>query len=428
MTATLDRTTEPYVGPRPFGTEEADRFFGRTTEVRALRALLYANRVVVLHAPSGAGKTSMVNAGLFPQLAEDGDFDILPVARVGGMRFDVEVANPFTANVLASWDVVDVDNTGSISEALAAQPRPTTTEGLSSLRLVTLDQFEELFTWYPDRWGQRREFMIEVRDALIADPQLRVLIIIRDDFLGQLDPLLGELGTLSRANLRLDLLRREAALRAVEGPLAQLGVSYGEGVASQLVDELMQIRVQRGTETVVVPGELAEPVQLQVVCDALWRNLPPGVTEITPEHLQTYADIDQALTDFYLHSIGEATEGREMDPERLHTWIAANLVTEAGTRSTVFRGEGETAGMGNDVLQRLEILHVIRGEERLGGRWYELSHDRMLGAVAAVSRRFGGDADRQRLVRMIRWLAIGAVVALLGLVGAVIAYRLAEAD
>ena len=71
MTATLPTVGSPYIGPRPFTLAEADRFFGRRTEISALRALLYANRVVVLHAPSGAGKTSLVTAGLIPTLDED---------------------------------------------------------------------------------------------------------------------------------------------------------------------------------------------------------------------------------------------------------------------------------------------------------------------------------------------------------------------
>lgn len=423
MTTTISRTVNPYVGPRPFTAAESDRFFGRSAEVAALRSLLYANRVVVLHAPSGAGKTSMVRAGLFPELERDGDFDILPIARVAGVNFAVRVANPFSANTVASWDVLDMETAGSLAAAIQSQPRRTTADGLAQMHLAVFDQFEELFTWYPESWQQRRSFMIEMREALQADKQLRILLVIRDDYLGQLDPLLGELAALSRANLRLDLLRRDAALTAVESPLAATGVAFGEGVASSLVDELMGINIQRGSETVQLPGEFVEPVQLQVVCEALWANLPTDITMITTEHWQQFGDVDHALTDFYRDSIKIVADRATLPESAIQAWVEHTLITEAGTRSTAFRGEAETSGMSNEVLDQLEDLHVIRGEERLGGRWYELTHDRL---VAAVSRAGAiAAAERAELVaarnrRITRRVVFGAgALAILSVVAAV---------
>jgi hypothetical protein len=69
----------PYVGPRAFRTGEA--FYGRDNEIRQLRDLLVSGRIVLLHSPSGAGKTSLVRAGLIPELVKMG-FAVLPVIRV----------------------------------------------------------------------------------------------------------------------------------------------------------------------------------------------------------------------------------------------------------------------------------------------------------------------------------------------------------
>jgi hypothetical protein len=52
----------PYVGPRPFETGE--KLYGRGREVNDLPGLLIAERIVLLHSPSGAGKTSLVEAVL----------------------------------------------------------------------------------------------------------------------------------------------------------------------------------------------------------------------------------------------------------------------------------------------------------------------------------------------------------------------------
>src|SRR5262245_66046383 len=69
----------PYIGPRSFAPGE--RLYGRDTETRKLANLLGAERVVLLHSPSGAGKTSLVQAALIPKMRER-KFHVRPVARV----------------------------------------------------------------------------------------------------------------------------------------------------------------------------------------------------------------------------------------------------------------------------------------------------------------------------------------------------------
>src|SRR5512140_2384054 len=68
----------PYVGPRSIKTGEP--FFGREREIRSLSALLIAERIVLLHSPSGAGKTSLIQAGLVPRMVER--FSVFPLVRV----------------------------------------------------------------------------------------------------------------------------------------------------------------------------------------------------------------------------------------------------------------------------------------------------------------------------------------------------------
>src|SRR4051812_34009695 len=72
----------PFVGPRPLTPEDA--LYGRDREVEQLLDQLVADRIVLLYSPSGAGKTSLIQAGLVPRLREDG-FTVLPVppVRVG---------------------------------------------------------------------------------------------------------------------------------------------------------------------------------------------------------------------------------------------------------------------------------------------------------------------------------------------------------
>src|SRR4030095_2915708 len=62
--------------------EEYLIFAGRDHEISELSSLIIAHPTVLLYAQSGAGKTSLLNAGLAPTLKEKG-VELLPVARVG---------------------------------------------------------------------------------------------------------------------------------------------------------------------------------------------------------------------------------------------------------------------------------------------------------------------------------------------------------
>ena len=58
----------PFVGPRPFEKEDSDRFFGRTRETEELLSLIIAHRAVLVYAQSGAGKSSLLRAGVIKRL------------------------------------------------------------------------------------------------------------------------------------------------------------------------------------------------------------------------------------------------------------------------------------------------------------------------------------------------------------------------
>ena len=65
------RPPNPYVGPRPFREEEQNRFFGRTEEIAILEGLALARQATLLFAQSGAGKSSLLRAGLIPSLTRE---------------------------------------------------------------------------------------------------------------------------------------------------------------------------------------------------------------------------------------------------------------------------------------------------------------------------------------------------------------------
>src|SRR5206468_2128083 len=79
----------------------------------------------------------------------------------------------------------------------------------------------------------------------------------------------------------------------------------------------------------------------------------------------------------------------------MRRWFKDVLITPAGTRATVFRGETETGGLPNAVVDLLENLHLVRPEMRGSARWYELTHDRFLEPIREANRKWRRERERE---------------------------------
>jgi tetratricopeptide (TPR) repeat protein len=394
-------SAQPYIGPRPFETSDRDLFFGRRFEIQELRSLLLASRLFLLHAASGSGKTSLLNAGLRPLLSKE--LDVLPTARVqirespepehrsarGG---DIGGQNVYTQGVLSYLTGSETDtgrSEASLPDYLAGRPRR---EGGGRLmpRLLVLDQFEELFTTHPDRWPERKEFLGQLAEALDRHRDLRVLIILREDFLARLLSAADDLFELED-RYALEPLRRPSAEEAIQQPARNHGRRFTAEALDVLVDKLMLTRVHAGAgEVIDIKGEFVEPVQLQVVCSALWSDLPDDVRVILPAHVEQFADLDRSLGSFYDQAVASTAIRWTLSEKRLREWVQNALITdiEPGTRGTVYVGARYTEGMPNEVVRQLEDEHLIRAEWRAGTQWVELAHDSLIGPIKISNRDF----------------------------------------
>ncbi len=397
---------QAYVGPRPFEQEDKFIFFGRDREARDLLSLVIAHNLVLVYAQSGAGKTSLLNAGLIP-LLEENQFEIFPVARVKGTILENiktdEISNIYVFNTLTSWveDEYDVERLAKMKlvDFLTEQEHVLDEDGMPLPRAIIFDQFEEVFSLYQNRWKDREGFFEQVNAALEADPLLRVVFVMREDFIAQLDPYVYFLPERLRTRFHMERLRSEAALLAIKEPLRYTGRSFAEGVAEKLVEDLLKIRVETTPgETAEVTGEFIEAVQLQVVCQNLWRELPPDVTQITFQHLKTYGNVEQELYRFYEEAIRAATEKAHIDEEGLRRLCGEVLITAMGTRGMVYRAPESTCDVPNAAIDVLESMHLIRAEWRAGARWYELTHDRFIEPILSSNKVFNDElAEKKRV-------------------------------
>lgn len=209
------------------------------------------------------------------------------------------------------------------------------------LKSEGFDQLEELFNLYvdPDKWRKQQEdFVKQLAQALEEDPLLRIVIIIREDYLGQLDPFAELLPGKLKPRFRLERLHKDAALEAIKGPLenAKAFVNderlitklYDEHIIDKLIEDLLKIHVETfGGKYREINGDYVEPIQLQVVCQRLWTKLIHSkVDQISKEYFGDLGDVDKALEDFYVDGINEAKKTRAKE-DIIRKWFEEKLIT-----------------------------------------------------------------------------------------------------
>jgi conflict system STAND superfamily ATPase len=412
----------PFVGPRPFETEDRDRFFGRTRELEELLSLIIAHRAVLVYAQSGAGKTSLLKAGVIPRLEEQA-YKVLPPARVQCLLptdlCPEKVANIFVFHALQHWgaDLCHGPSAEKCAQTTLAEflktllPPSGPDDENAAPMVIVFDQFEEFFTANADRWQERAPFFKQVSQALEEIPTLKVVFVMREEYIAQLDPLAELLPEKLRTRMHLERLRGNSARSAILKPFQSRGLSFDAGAAEKLLAELSQIRVSEGDKFREARGEFVEPVQLQVVCQSLWENLEEGWKNgspassqsphlITPDFVGRYGDVDNALAHYYDRSVKKAAAEGNIGEGELRRWIDTALITPIGTRGLAFRGASGAPGtIPGLALKCLEEAHVIRREERGGTITHELTHDRFIEPVQKSNKAWLADYDAAEKVR-----------------------------
>jgi Tol biopolymer transport system component len=372
----------PYVGPRTFEEDDKDYFYGREREARDLLAFVISEPLVLFYAQSGAGKSSLINTCLIPGLRKE-NFEVLPVGRVGGNLPEgiTEVRNIFTFNLLSNLER-EADPAQYSRTILTNYLTQIKSQNGQTHRVLIIDQFEEIVTNHPGRWQDREDFFWQLQAAINNDPNLWVVLSMREDHFAAVESYAEILPGGLRARFRMERLRLDAAEKAIEEPADEAGKPFEKGVAKALVKNLSLVRDAENADGRQQYGEYVEPVQLQVVCLQLWENLKDRpVNRISNVHVQALGNVDRALGAFYDTAVQEVVIQSDVSELMLRNWFEKKLITEAHTRGTVYQGPEETEGLINDAVNQLADKYLLRSERRAGAVWYELVHDRFVDPI-----------------------------------------------
>jgi len=372
----------PYPGLASFTEEDAEYFFGREAEVeRMWRTLEGPTRLLALVGPSGAGKTSFLQAGLFPTapaqwataICKPGNNPQLALGRALGPEMASEAD---VMDLLLRFDDPDV-----AVEVLARW------RGRGDRALLVVDQFEELFTQNSVEVQQRFAVLL---GRLVLEADLCVLLSMRDDFMIRcrdfeaLEPTFADLTA-------LPTLTGKALRRALVQPATKCGYRFED---DELVEEMLA----------EVEGERGALPLLAFAAARLWEKRDRDDGLLTRTAYQDIGGVGGALA---RHA--EATLDRiGVDRQPVVREIFRNLMTAEGTRAlrewdeviSVFdEPQRESA---EDVLRqlvdaRLLTSYEVRAEETEPTRRVEIIHESLLSSWPRLVGWQTQDADSARL-------------------------------
>ena len=416
MNKTSQTHNNPYVGPRAF--KEGEILYGRTQEMMKLLNLLIAERVVMFYSPSGAGKSSLIQAALIPELNKE-DFHVLPVIRVSQPPLNLDLPptfNRYIFSVLLSLEETVAPEQQTPPDELACLNLVDYLEqrhiasGEPDCTVLIFDQFEEILTIEPTNQEAKEEFFRQVGEAL-RDQRRWALFALREEYIAGLDPFLRAIPTRLNTTFRLELLGKAAAREAIKKPARDAGIPFSDGVAMKLVDDLSKVLVQQPDgELKTELGLYIEPVQLQVVCRRLWEKLPDGAKRIEEADVEAVGDVGDALAGYYAERVEAIAANTGVRERTIRNWCERELIRDQGIRVPVLRSSNRSQGLENAAIDELVDAYLVRAEERRGVTWLELAHDRLIAPVQKNNAAW----RKQRRTRLIYRLAIG--VAILGVI------------
>lgn len=399
---------EPWPGLASYAEEDAVYFAAREAERDELLERVLQHRLTVLYGLSGLGKSSLVQAGLFPLLRER---QILPVyVRLnfaeGSAALIDQVFAAIEAAAQATQAKIPVRQHGeTLWEYFQRQDNAFWS---SRNRLLTpvlaFDQFEEIFTLGSFRRADESKAFLEAiadvaegrapaavkarldgapaeaaRDFNFSRRACHVLLSLREDYLAYLEDwrtLMPGMGN----RMRLRPLNGTQAMIVVRKPGGNL-------VTQEVAEEIVTAVVGARQRQRPAAEQEVDPALLSLLCRELnKRRIKDAAAQISAGMIteQVRAGI---LSDFYEEAVGHVSA-------TARRFVEDKLLLASGQRDSVALEVAHEAGVDDAQIDTLVDERLLRREERGGVVRLELTHD-VLTEVVRASR----DQRREREAR-----------------------------
>ncbi len=374
--------------------EDNDIFFGRSEEIDALYEMVFQTDLLLVYGASGTGKTSLIQCGLASKF-QSHDWLPLLIRRGGNLNASFEKALQEAGGGSAGEaapDWLDEDLSGATAVAttattlspLARQFRTIYLRHFKPVYLI-FDQFEELYV-LGDK-AEQEQFIRTVRDILQVEQPVKVIIAIREEYLGYLYDFERAVPELLRKKLRVEPMNLDRVRTVINGvgALPQSNVRLQDGEEDAIAEGIFEkIRGNEKTLSIQLP-------YLQVFLDKLYLQTTGDETRqadaiFTRATLEKIGDIGDVLRDFLDEQV--LLTARKLSQKTELLWqLLSPFVTLEGTKEPLSeqdlcnRVPAIAPALIRNALQAFVSSRILRYTENK--QLYEIAHDALARQVHA---------------------------------------------
>lgn len=373
--------------------EDSDIFFGRNEEVEILYEMVFQTDLLLVYGASGTGKTSLIQCGLASKF-QSHDWLALDIRRRGNLNESFEKILEEAGGIIQteeeeSLDWLEEDWTTDTPTPVQLSPlaQRLKTIYLKHFKPIYLifDQFEELYI-LGDKTEQN-QFIETVKEILLVEQPVKIIISIREEYLGYLYEFERKVPELLRKKLRVEPMNLEKVKTVVQkiAALPQTNIRLEKGKEVDIAEQIFtKIRGEEKTLSIQLP-------YLQVFLDKLYLQITADESrqaeaEFTLAALQNTGNIGDVLRDFLEEQVLSIAEQLGQAPENI--WkVLSPFVTLEGTKDPMSekmlykRLSHIKPTLIHQTLQAFVKSRILRYTEK--EQLYEIAHDALAKQIHA---------------------------------------------
>ena len=189
--------------------EDADFFFGRKEEIDSLYEMIFQTRILVVFGTSGTGKTSLIQCGLANKF-QSYDWLALNIRRGSDLNASLDEALCNHSNGKYTFEKKDEHKIDDLKDKV----RSVYKASFRPLYLI-FDQFEELYVLGSKE--EQTKFIKAIHDILDSDQPVKIIISVREEYLGFMYEFEKKVPQLFRKKLRVEPMTLDKVLSVMKG-------------------------------------------------------------------------------------------------------------------------------------------------------------------------------------------------------------------
>ena len=429
-----------YPGTQPFSGSQSELFFGRLADIVNLSKMIELEQMVLVYAKSGIGKTSLIEAGVLPNLAANGNYTFQKI-RYGAWTKDTKS----TASQISAQELSELHETQSYIDKIEPNDKSLwyyakmwqlqqirLNKSENQTLLLVFDQFEELFTYpqeqvdefnkelaellftnVPQRFINQKELLQDIKPdyitaeeekLLFTKPKVKILFAIRSDRMSELNKMSDYIPRILLKHYELSPLSVKQATRAICEPadLPSKFVSNSFKYSDEALKAILFFLTKGNTQINNI-----ESFQLQILCHTVERKvITDKMPKILLQHIEPVKDIYQNFYNDLINGLPLSTDEKML----ARIMIEDGLIEEATKRRLQLAGEQilHKYKIDQKVLGNLVNERLLRTEERDSFRVYELAHDTLVEPILESSKERkeieaeeSAEAERKEEIRIL---------------------------